>query len=81
MLGSGDAVITGDAIHSPLQARHPELSIAADLDPAQASITRRALLESLCDTRTLCCTAHFPSPSTGRIKRWGDGFKCVGASW
>lgn len=76
MLGDGDAVITADAIHSPLQARYPELSIAADLDPVQAAATRRTLLEGLCDTRTLCCTAHFPSPSTGRIKRWGDGFRC-----
>ena len=76
MLGDGDAVITGDAIHSPLQARYPELSMSADLDPVGAAETRRKLLEGLCDTRTLCCTAHFPSPSTGRIKRWGDGFRC-----
>ena len=76
MLGEGDAVITGDAIHTPLQARYPALSISADLDPAQAADTRRRLLETLCDTRTLCCTVHFPSPSTGRIRRWGDGFRC-----
>jgi len=24
---------------------------------------------------TLCCTMHFPSPSVGHIKRWGDGFR------
>jgi hypothetical protein len=24
----------------------------------------------------LCCTMHFPSPSVGHIKRWGDGFRC-----
>lgn len=76
MLGHDDAVITGDVLHSPIQARYPELSSSADLDPAQAALTRRALLESLCDGRTLCCTAHFPSPSSGRIKRWGDGFRC-----
>ena len=23
----------------------------------------------------LCCTMHFPSPSVGHIKRWGDGFR------
>jgi len=21
------------------------------------------------------CMVHFPAPSTGRITRWGDGFK------
>jgi glyoxylase-like metal-dependent hydrolase (beta-lactamase superfamily II) len=71
-----DAVMTGDAIHSPLQARYPELSPRFDADPDQSAKTRRHLLERYCDTRTLCCPAHFPSPSIGRITRWGDGFRC-----
>src|SRR5258708_5849248 len=47
-----------------------------DVDQAQAAVTRRNFLERYCDTETLCCTAHFPSPSTGKIRRWGDGFSC-----
>jgi glyoxylase-like metal-dependent hydrolase (beta-lactamase superfamily II) len=76
-----DGVISGDLMHSPLQARYPELSIMFDVDPAQAALTRRAFLERYCDSGTLCCPAHFPSPTWGRIKRWGDGFRCqaVGA--
>ena len=35
--------------------------------------TRRRFLECRCDTETLVCTAHFPSPSVGRVGRWGDG--------
>jgi glyoxylase-like metal-dependent hydrolase (beta-lactamase superfamily II) len=70
------AVFSGDLMHSPLQARYPELSAKFDTDPKQAAATRRGFLERYCDTDTLCCTAHFPSPSTGRIRRWGDGFKC-----
>ena len=70
------AVMTGDLIHSPLQARYPELSMRFDVDPVAAATTRRAFLEHYCDTETLCCTAHFPSPSIGRIRRWGDGFRC-----
>ena len=31
---------------------------------------------AICDTDTLCCTAHFPSPSTGKIRRAGNGFSC-----
>jgi hypothetical protein len=23
------------------------------------------------------CVAHFPSPSTGHVRRWGDGYKFV----
>jgi glyoxylase-like metal-dependent hydrolase (beta-lactamase superfamily II) len=71
-----DAVFIGDAMHSPLQTHHPELSPKFDVDPELAAKTRRSLLEHLCDTETLCCTAHFPSPSAGRIKRRGDAFAC-----
>jgi glyoxylase-like metal-dependent hydrolase (beta-lactamase superfamily II) len=69
-----DAVITGDMIHSPLQARYPELGMRADYDSLQAGVSRRKLFGDLCDTSTLVCTAHFPSPSSGRITRWSDGF-------
>ncbi len=72
-----DAFATGDLIHSPIQARLTQLSTKFDTDRAQAAITRRAVLERFCDTETLCCTAHFPSPSVGRITRFGDGFACT----
>jgi len=74
--GRDDAVITGDLIHSPVQARYPEISMFADFDPVQSAATRRAFLERYCDTSTQCCTAHFPSPSRVRVKRWGNGFRC-----
>jgi glyoxylase-like metal-dependent hydrolase (beta-lactamase superfamily II) len=71
-----EAVFSGDLMHSPLQTRYPELSPKFDVDPAQSAITRRKFLERYCDSDTLCCTAHFPSPSAGRIKRRGNGFAC-----
>ncbi len=78
LLGRGgkDAILTGDLIHSPIQARYPELSMRADYDPKQAAVTRRSFLDRVCEGGTLCCTAHFPSPSTGRFTRWGNGFRC-----
>jgi glyoxylase-like metal-dependent hydrolase (beta-lactamase superfamily II) len=72
-----DAVITGDAIHSPLQTRYPELGMMADYNSAQAGETRRRLLDGLADAATVICTAHFPSPSCGRIIRRGDAFDFV----
>ena len=69
-----DAVITGDMIHSPLQARYPEISQMSDFDPKQSGLSRRELFGRFCDTSTLMCTAHFPSPSRGRIVRWLDAF-------
>lgn len=70
------AVFSGDLMHSPIQTRYPEMSVKFDVDPVEAGKTRRSFLERYCDTDTLCCTAHFPSPSVGRIKRRGDGFSC-----
>ena len=69
------AIVCGDMVHSPIQMRYPELGMMADFDSKQAGATRRLLFERLCDQPTLLCTAHFPSPSSGRVGRWGDGYK------
>jgi glyoxylase-like metal-dependent hydrolase (beta-lactamase superfamily II) len=74
-----DAIITGDMIHSPLQARFPELGMMADYDSKQAGQSRRALFGQVCDTSTLMCTAHFPSPSTGRMVRHKEAFDFIDA--
>lgn len=70
-----DALITGDMVHSQLQARYPELGMFSDYDSAQAGRTRRELFGRFCDTSTLMCTTHLPLPSIGRVSRWDDGFK------
>jgi glyoxylase-like metal-dependent hydrolase (beta-lactamase superfamily II) len=72
-----DAIITGDMIHSPIQARYPEVTHFIDYDPAQGVQSRRKVFERVCDTSTLMCMAHFASPSMGRMTRWGDGFRFV----
>jgi glyoxylase-like metal-dependent hydrolase (beta-lactamase superfamily II) len=73
--GGDQAVFTGDLIHSPIQARYPELVMRVDTDRDQAIATRRQFFERYCDTDTLCCTMHFPSPSVGHVRRWGGGFR------
>ncbi|WP_149537605.1 MBL fold metallo-hydrolase [Siccirubricoccus phaeus] len=80
-LGKGDTlgVLTGDLIHSPIQARYPELGMRADVDSAQGAVTRRKFLECHCDSGRLMCTGHFASPSTGHFTRWGDGFRFMPA--
>jgi glyoxylase-like metal-dependent hydrolase (beta-lactamase superfamily II) len=74
-----DAIVTGDMIHSPLQARFPELGMMADYDSKQAGQSRRSLFGQVCDTSTLMCMAHFPSPSTGRIVRHKEAFDFIDA--
>jgi glyoxylase-like metal-dependent hydrolase (beta-lactamase superfamily II) len=73
--GADDAFFTGDLIHSPLQARYPELATRVETDREQAIATRRRFLERYCDTATLWCTMHFPSPSVGHVEPWGEGFR------
>jgi glyoxylase-like metal-dependent hydrolase (beta-lactamase superfamily II) len=72
-----DALIAGDMLHSPIQARYPEIGMRADHDSRQAGETRRRVFDRFCDEPTLFCVTHFPAPSTGRVRRWGDGFKFV----
>jgi len=72
-----DALITGDMIHSPLQGKYPDLGMMADYDSAQAGQTRRKIFDRFCDQPTQMCLSHFPAPSTGRVQRWGDGYKFV----
>jgi glyoxylase-like metal-dependent hydrolase (beta-lactamase superfamily II) len=69
-----DAVITGDMIHSPIQARYPDLGMMSDYSSPQAGQSRRDLFGRFAETSTLMCTAHFPQPSVGRVVRWKDAF-------
>ena len=69
------AITAGDMVHSPLQVRYPDLVMFVDYDRAQGVATRQSLFSKLCDTLTLLCPAHFPSPSRGTLTRWGEGFR------
>jgi glyoxylase-like metal-dependent hydrolase (beta-lactamase superfamily II) len=68
------AILTGDMMHSPIQVRYPEMGMVGDCDTRQAGETRRKLLEEVCETSNLLCTAHFPSPSIGHIRRLGAAY-------
>jgi glyoxylase-like metal-dependent hydrolase (beta-lactamase superfamily II) len=70
-----DALIAGDMIHSPIQGRYPELGMRADYDSRQAGETRRKVFDRFSEEQTLMCVTHFPARSTGRVRRWGDGFR------
>jgi glyoxylase-like metal-dependent hydrolase (beta-lactamase superfamily II) len=73
--GRREAVMTGDLMHSPLQARYPDLGMRVDYDAAMGAQSRRTLLQQFCDTPTVLCPCHFPAPSVGRISAWGEGFR------
>lgn len=68
------AVMTGDLIHAPIQCAHPDWRYQGDFDQARGCETRQAFLEDSCARDRLVLTAHFPSPSVGRVLRDGDAF-------
>jgi glyoxylase-like metal-dependent hydrolase (beta-lactamase superfamily II) len=72
-----DVLITGDMIHSPIQGKYPEFGMMADYDSKQAGETRRKLFDRFCEEPTIMCATHFPQPSTGRVRRWDNGYKFV----
>ncbi len=69
-----DAVMCGDLMHFPIQCPHPEWSPLFDHDLDEARQTRRRFLEHASETGTLVLTAHFPSPSVGRVRPKGETF-------
>ena len=69
-----EAMLTGDAFHSTIQCRHPELRFFSDADPEQAVRTRRAIFEATAETDRVILPAHFPLPTIGHVVRDGEAF-------
>ncbi|WP_051165634.1 MBL fold metallo-hydrolase [Amycolatopsis orientalis] len=69
------ALITGDAVHHPVQFAHPEIGASVDIDPAESDKTRRRLLAELADSGTLVLGTHFTPPTGGRLIRHGSGYR------
>jgi hypothetical protein len=65
--GGEKAIMTGDMIHSPLQASEPDISTHFCEDPALANLTRRAFLAQACNEQALVLGTHFPEPTGVRI--------------
>lgn len=68
------ALLTGDAAHTPLQMQHLDWSTRFDTDPAQSAATRHDLFARFADTDTLVIGGHF---SAGHIRRDGEAFKFI----
>jgi glyoxylase-like metal-dependent hydrolase (beta-lactamase superfamily II) len=68
-------IFWGDVIHHPVQLIRHDLPFAFDADGVLASQVRKATMERLADSDTLCFPAHFRRSSAGYIKRDGDAFR------
>jgi glyoxylase-like metal-dependent hydrolase (beta-lactamase superfamily II) len=63
------AIITGDALHHPLQLTKPTWGAAGDADPARAAASRTDLIDRVADTGTLLIGTHFAEPAAGYVRR------------
>lgn len=63
----GGAVISGDAIHHPIQLLHPDLVQGGDALPDQARATRDALLRRCAAEGLLLLPAHFTEHTPFRV--------------
>lgn len=70
-----EAVICGDAIHHAVQLDLPDLPMRADLDPALAAQSRRAVMEYCAGRGAVLCAGHIPDWSFGRVDERGQAFR------
>lgn len=71
LIGSGteSVLVTGDAIHHPVQVAHPEWGSASDFDTQQAARTRIELLERCVRDGMLLFGSHFADSRPHRVGR------------
>ncbi|WP_433662342.1 MBL fold metallo-hydrolase [Nocardia sp. CA-128927] len=71
--GGQRVIAFGDALHSPIQADHPEWSCIYDHDPVRAAEHRHRLLAELEEPGTIGFGIHFADAVFGRVSRDGSG--------
>jgi len=73
--GGAPGMFWGDVIHHPVQLIRHDLPFAFDSDGVTACKVRRATMEQVADSDTVCFPAHFRRSSAGHVKRDGDAFR------
>lgn len=70
--GDTRLLITGDAIHHPLQLAWPDWSTTIDHNPGQAAQSRWALLSAAALPGAVLVGTHFAHPALGRVSALED---------
>ncbi len=81
---SGDSatMFVADITNNPLVfARHPDWQALFDLDPEEATATRKALLDRAAADKLRLSFFHAPFPATGYVIKAGAGYEYVPALW
>jgi glyoxylase-like metal-dependent hydrolase (beta-lactamase superfamily II) len=73
--GKEQLLVWADCVHSiAIQAAHPEVSFAADVDPDAARLTRQKLFDQVSTDRLLVTGMHLEFPGFGYLVRAGKSF-------
>ncbi len=75
----GNAMLTGDILHNPIQVTCPSMSTMFCDNPDQSNQTRIKLVDELTDSNTIVLAAHFADTSAGVIESTNDSrmFKLI----
>ena len=72
------AMITGDAIHHPLQAAEPDICSLYCWDKTLAVASRKSILEIASITGATLFGSHFPEPTAVRVRKAATGWRMDG---
>lgn len=84
IVGTGDStlLIWADAIHVPdVQARHPDIGMMFDVDPDDAIVSRRRVLDMAAQDRLMVAGMHLHFPAFSHVARMADGYALVPDAW
>lgn len=79
----GEALLclSDTAVHPLVSFAHPEWHFGFDMNPEQASVTRRRLLDRAATDRLLTTAYHMPFPGVGHVGRNGGVYRWVPEPW
>jgi len=80
--GNQNLLIWGDIVHAPaLQFSHPEWSVAFDVDPDLARVTRGKIFDQANADRLRVAGMHLLFPGIGHLTKEASGYDFVPAQW
>ena len=80
--GNQRMIFLADITNTPiLFARHPEWQVMFDMDAAQATATRKRILDMVSADRIRCAFYHGPFPSAGQVSKDGAGYRLDLIPW
>ena len=80
--GADSLLIWGDIVHVPeIQVPRPEVTMAFDVDPAQAEATRRRVFDMVAADKQAITEMHLHFPGHAHLVRRGDGYALLPEAW